>query len=239
MRWNNLPRITVPNLLDIASLASWQRTDRCHVCSDLASEEYAAWHRANADWLVPYAVFCFLKATTGTADHRAWGALAAAAPAHAARLSASGQPFHRALLFTYWLQWHLHKQLLSAADYSRERGVVLKGDLPIGVAKESADTWMHPELFRMDVGVGSPPDAFDPNGQNWGFPGVLVFLWCDALRCWRCTLQCSTRLQAAGRQRVCLLDALLAQQQQAHCTHQRAPACSKARTQDSLCFPVM
>ena len=32
------------------------------------------------------------------------------------------------------------------------------------------DTWLEPNIFRMDVGVGSPPDAFDPNGQNWGFP---------------------------------------------------------------------
>lgn len=60
---------------------------------------------------------------------------------------------------------------MEAADYARSKGVVLKGDLPIGVAKASADTWVDPQLFRMDVGVGSPPDAFDPKGQNWGFPG--------------------------------------------------------------------
>lgn len=27
-----------------------------------------------------------------------------------------------------------------------------------------------PHLFRMDKSTGSPPDFFDPNGQNWGFP---------------------------------------------------------------------
>ena len=24
--------------------------------------------------------------------------------------------------------------------------------------------------FRMGVSTGAPPDYFDPNGQNWGFP---------------------------------------------------------------------
>jgi hypothetical protein len=82
----------------------------------------------------------------------------------------------------YWLQWHLHLQLLSAAEHARSNHVVLKGDLPIGVAKASADTWYNSELFRMDVGVGSPPDAFDPNGQNWGFPGMNlaeILLWVE------------------------------------------------------------
>lgn len=130
------------------------------------------WYAANGDWLVPYAVFCFLKETLGTADHRDWGALRQEARAHVARLAAPTQPFHSHLRFTFWLQWHLHRQLSDAAAYARSRRVVLKGDLPIGVAKESCDTWIDPELFRMDVGVGSPPDAFDPRGQNWGFPGA-------------------------------------------------------------------
>ena len=36
--------------------------------------------------------------------------------------------------------------------------------------KRSVDTWLHPEQFRMGVSTGAPPDYFDPNGQNWGFP---------------------------------------------------------------------
>ncbi|GFH23191.1 uncharacterized protein HaLaN_20769, partial [Haematococcus lacustris] len=48
--------------------------------------------------------------------------------------------------------------------------VVLKGDVPIGVDKRSVDTWCEPHLFNMDKSTGSPPDVFDANGQNWGFP---------------------------------------------------------------------
>lgn len=56
------------------------------------------------------------------------------------------------------------------SKYAASKRVVLKGDLPIGVDKRSVDTWMEPHLFRMDKSTGSPPDFFDPNGQNWGFP---------------------------------------------------------------------
>ncbi|KAL6988101.1 4-alpha-glucanotransferase dpe2 [Sarracenia purpurea var. burkii] len=50
------------------------------------------------------------------------------------------------------------------------KGVVLKGDLPIGVDRNSVDTWVSPNLFRMNTSTGAPPDYFDKNGQNWGFP---------------------------------------------------------------------
>ncbi|RXH80914.1 hypothetical protein DVH24_004828 [Malus domestica] len=61
-------------------------------------------------------------------------------------------------------------QLSEAADYARRKGVILKGDLPIGVDRNSVDTWVNPNLFRMNTSTGAPPDYFDKNGQNWGFP---------------------------------------------------------------------
>ena len=57
-----------------------------------------------------------------------------------------------------------------AAEYARNKGVILKGDLPIGVDRNSVDTWVYPNLFRMNTSTGAPPDYFDKNGQNWGFP---------------------------------------------------------------------
>ncbi|MCR4582323.1 MAG: 4-alpha-glucanotransferase [Prevotella sp.] len=70
----------------------------------------------------------------------------------------------------YFVQFHLHRQLKAAADYAREKGVVLKGDIPIGVNRESVVTATHPELFHLDQQAGAPPDLFSHNGQNWGFP---------------------------------------------------------------------
>ena len=70
----------------------------------------------------------------------------------------------------YYLQYHLHLQLKEAADYARSKGVVIKGDVPIGVNRYSVETATHPELFHLDAQTGAPPDAFSHNGQNWGFP---------------------------------------------------------------------
>ena len=70
----------------------------------------------------------------------------------------------------YYLQYHLHLQLKAAADYARSKGVVIKGDVPIGVNRNSVETATHPELFHLDAQTGAPPDAFSHYGQNWGFP---------------------------------------------------------------------
>ena len=69
-----------------------------------------------------------------------------------------------------FVQYYLHLQLKAAADYARSKGIVLKGDIPIGVNFNSVETQTHPKLFNLDSQTGAPPDAFSPNGQNWGFP---------------------------------------------------------------------
>lgn len=69
-----------------------------------------------------------------------------------------------------WIQFHLDKQFGQEADYARSKGVSLKGDLPIGVSRDSAEAHFHPELFNLDSSAGAPPDYFSKDGQNWGFP---------------------------------------------------------------------
>ena len=50
------------------------------------------------------------------------------------------------------------------------------GDIPIFVARDSADVWAHPQLFHLDergnptVVAGVPPDYFSATGQLWGNP---------------------------------------------------------------------
>ena len=81
---------------------------------------------------------------------------------------------YEAVAFNYYLQFHLHSQLTAVRDYAMKKHVVLKGDLPIGVDRNSVDTWQFPKLFRMTASTGAPPDYFDMNGQNWGFP---TYIW--------------------------------------------------------------
>lgn len=72
--------------------------------------------------------------------------------------------------FYEFLQQHCDKQLTEAVDYLHDRGIMLKGDLPIGVNRESDDVKQNPHLFNLNMETGAPPDAFSAKGQNWGFP---------------------------------------------------------------------
>ena len=69
-----------------------------------------------------------------------------------------------------YVQYHLHVQLKRAADYARSKGVMLKGDLPVGFSRDSVEVKQLPELFHMDMQMGTPPDVLTPQGQNWGYP---------------------------------------------------------------------
>ena len=75
-------------------------------------------------------------------------------------------------------QYLLHQQLKAAADYAREQGVVLKGDLPIGVHPDGMETRLHPELFHANTQAGAIPDSHWRQGANWGFP---TYRWDEPL----------------------------------------------------------
>lgn len=84
--------------------------------------------------------------------------------AFCARRDGSEEDFYR------WTQYHLDRQFSAEVQYARSKGVLFKGDLPIGVSADSAEAAFHPELFNLDCSAGAPPDFFSANGQNWGFP---------------------------------------------------------------------
>jgi 4-alpha-glucanotransferase len=68
------------------------------------------------------------------------------------------------------VQYVLNSQMEAVHEYAREKGVVLKGDIPIGVNRYGCDVWMEPRYFNLNGQAGAPPDDFSVNGQNWGFP---------------------------------------------------------------------
>ena len=57
-----------------------------------------------------------------------------------------------------------------ATKYAHQNGIIIKGDIPIGISRNSADAWVEPGLYHMKEQAGAPPDAFTAKGQNWGFP---------------------------------------------------------------------
>lgn len=136
----------------------------------LDSSSFSKFFIENEDWLRPYAAFCFLRDFFGTADHSQWGRFSHFSTDKLEKLTSKDSFHYDIICFHYYIQFHLHIQLLEASEYARKKGVVLKGDLPIGVDRNSVDTWVYPSLFRMNTSTGAPPDYFDKNGQNWGFP---------------------------------------------------------------------
>ena len=132
-----------------------------------ATGTYRTFFKKNSYWLLPYAVFCALRDAKGTPEFGKWGRYAKCSEAKIAKYYEE----HPAEVDFYcFVQYHLDKQLKEVVEYAHSKGVVLKGDLPIGISRTSVDAWLHPELFNMDSSAGAPPDAFSADGQNWGFP---------------------------------------------------------------------
>ena len=125
--------------------------------------------RAQSAWLLPYAAFSAWRDRFGTADFRQWPAEYQVPHELAQRLSPTHADFDEFGVH-FFTQFHLDKQLRAAVAYGRARGVVLKGDLPIGVYRHSVDVWTQPGLYHLDQQAGAPPDDFSTTGQNWRFP---------------------------------------------------------------------
>jgi 4-alpha-glucanotransferase len=141
-----------------------------HKSSFLKDTTFKDFFETNKHWLVPYAAFCCLRDKYGTVNFNTWKNHAAYnKEAIEQFVSPKGKHFDEVAL-QYFIQYHLHLQLKSATDYAHKRGVVVKGDIPIGVYRYSCDAWMNPDLFYMHNQAGAPPDDFAVKGQNWGFP---------------------------------------------------------------------
>jgi 4-alpha-glucanotransferase len=126
------------------------------------------------DWLQPFARYVALTEHCAGKPWQRWpqplrdrepGAIEAALAAAGERLAA--------LCFE---QYAFDRQWAELRAYAALHGVHLFGDLPIFVALDSADTWWHHQLFRLDaqglalVETGVPPDYFSAEGQRWGNP---------------------------------------------------------------------
>lgn len=125
------------------------------------NDTYQCFIRNNREWLIPYAEFCCYRDHFGHADFRLWP--------HTGNGIDYQIPEDD---INYWLfvQYLLHRQMTAAHSEAIELGVVIKGDIPIGISPDSVPAWKDGHLFHFDGQAGAPPDAFATKGQNWGFP---------------------------------------------------------------------
>jgi 4-alpha-glucanotransferase len=145
--------------------------------SDEDNAALAAFQERQQGWLDDYALFMALKDAHGGSGWMDWEpplALREPAALAAARME---QAEH--IRFHQFVQWVFFDQWASVRKYANDRGIIIVGDIPIFVALDSADVWVHREQFQMKgaiptVVAGVPPDAFSKTGQRWGNP---IYNW--------------------------------------------------------------
>lgn len=136
----------------------------------LASAEFKKFFIENEHWLLPYAAFSYLRDQYGTPNFSQWPEHNEYHADEIAAMCIPESDCYEEIAFYYYIQYNLHIQLLDAGNYAREKGIIFKGDIPIGISRNSVEAWIEPYYFNMNGQAGAPPDAFSTNGQNWGFP---------------------------------------------------------------------
>ena len=136
----------------------------------LVSAEFKKFFKENEHWLLPYAAFSYLRDQYGTPNFSQWPEHNEYHADEIAAMCIPESDCYEEIAFYYYIQYNLHIQLLDAGNYAREKGIIFKGDIPIGISRNSVEAWIEPYYFNMNGQAGAPPDAFSTNGQNWGFP---------------------------------------------------------------------
>lgn len=136
----------------------------------LDNPDFYAFYQANKHWLVPYAAFSHLRDKNGISDFSRWKTNSVYNKEAIEKYTSPKAKHYGEIMLYYFIQYHLHLQLKEAAAYAHKKGIIIKGDIPIGVYRYGCDAWVEPELYNMDKQAGAPPDDFAVKGQNWGFP---------------------------------------------------------------------
>ena len=133
----------------------------------LTGRAYKEFFEKNQSWLLPYAAFCVLRDLNGTPEFGKWGTYAKYDKKKVDKFIEANRDD---IDFVCYLQFHLDKQMREVHEYANAAGIAFKGDVPIGISRDSVDAWTDTRLFNMDCQAGAPPDDFSVLGQNWGFP---------------------------------------------------------------------
>ena len=142
--------------------------------SELERSELLEFRRHNARWLGPYALYEALKRAHDGEPWWRWSL--PLRDRERSAVESAGKREHALIEQTAFEQWLFARQWAALRAYASQRGIRLFGDLPIYVAHDSVETWLHRRNFRLDAGglptavAGVPPDYFSADGQIWGNP---------------------------------------------------------------------
>ncbi len=136
----------------------------------MKTDGFKEFMKENEHWIAPYAKYCSLRDKYGCVDFAKWKGNEQWNEADRKALLDPKTKEFKEVAFYYYVQFILNNQMRAAHEYAMARGVILKGDIPIGVNRNGCDVWHEPQYFNLNSQAGAPPDAFSINGQNWGFP---------------------------------------------------------------------
>lgn len=68
------------------------------------------------------------------------------------------------------LQYLCDQQLQHVKAQATASKILLMGDIPILISRDSTEVWLQRDLFDLTYSAGAPPDIYSEEGQNWGFP---------------------------------------------------------------------
>ena len=140
--------------------------------------EYTNFCSEQVSWLDDFALFVALKEEFKGRPWNEWPDTLRDREPEA--LLRAGERLSERIQEQKFLQYLLSKQWSSLRKYCTSRGIKIIGDVPIYVVYDSADVWIHPNLFSLDhekrpfTVAGVPPDYFSETGQLWGNP---VYRW--------------------------------------------------------------
>jgi 4-alpha-glucanotransferase len=136
------------------------------------AEDFAGFVQAGGDLLQDHARFEALQAARLAADptDRDWRRWPAALRDPAGAAVAEFAVAHdREVRFHLFLQWLADRAFAAAQAGARSAGlrIGLIADLAVGMDATGSHAWSRPADVLGGASIGSPPDAFNADGQNW------------------------------------------------------------------------
>lgn len=166
---NKLPQMDYVKVLDLKEKYT-RELFRQEGEAVLASDSFTTFYKQNEAWLFPYACYCYLRDHNQSANFNDWKEFRDYDEAPLKKMLEVDPEAARETRYWHFIQFLLHQQFSGIKTYAYEKGIILKGDIPIGINRNSVEAWTTPHLFNMDTQTGAPPDDFSRAGQNWGFP---------------------------------------------------------------------
>jgi 4-alpha-glucanotransferase len=145
-------------------------------------DEFEKFCTENSSWLEDFALFKAVKANFGEKVWSKWPIKVRDRNPEVVRSLV--KDLHYEIQMEKFLQYIFVQQWSLLKYYCHEKGIRIIGDMPIYVDYDSADCWIHPDLFKLDKNKrpyavsGVPPDYFSKKGQLWGNP---IYRW-DVLK---------------------------------------------------------